>query len=202
MVINFVVLRLKETNRTVKYVQDLIKENPVKGFWVVSLFAFIVSPYLTNDGVCLLFVAPILVAFESINEDSTVTGVITISENMQLKKNDAVYFMLTLACSANIGSAVTYTGNPQVSLRFKGLFLYNVGIALLYFYHYMSIYINSIAYSHHTDIYPLLNISAEHDCSSRCSKCNVADEIFRVYGSSSRIFIPNFHLLHSVLLVE
>ena len=28
-------------------------------------------------------------------------------------KEDALYFLLTLACSANIGSALTYTGNPQ-----------------------------------------------------------------------------------------
>ena len=28
-------------------------------------------------------------------------------------KSDAIYFLLALACSANIGSSLTYTGNPQ-----------------------------------------------------------------------------------------
>ena len=31
----------------------------------------------------------------------------------KLEKSDALYFLLTLACSSNIGSALTYTGNPQ-----------------------------------------------------------------------------------------
>jgi Na+/H+ antiporter NhaD/arsenite permease-like protein len=32
---------------------------------------------------------------------------------MKLERGDAVYFLMTLACSSNIGSALTYTGNPQ-----------------------------------------------------------------------------------------
>ncbi len=32
---------------------------------------------------------------------------------MKLETSDAVYLLLTLACSSNIGSALTYTGNPQ-----------------------------------------------------------------------------------------
>jgi Na+/H+ antiporter NhaD/arsenite permease-like protein len=31
-----------------------------------------------------------------------------------LEKGDAFYFLISLACSSNIGSALTYTGNPQV----------------------------------------------------------------------------------------
>lgn len=43
---------------------------------------------------------------------------LTLDTSMMNKKNklepqDAMYFMLNLACSANIGSALTYTGNPQ-----------------------------------------------------------------------------------------
>lgn len=34
-------------------------------------------------------------------------------QSMKLEKKDAMYFLLTLACSSNIGSALTYTGNPQ-----------------------------------------------------------------------------------------
>lgn len=32
---------------------------------------------------------------------------------MRLESTDCIYFLLSLACSANIGSALTYTGNPQ-----------------------------------------------------------------------------------------
>ena len=136
------VLRLKETNKTVKYVQNLIKQNLLRGFWVVSLFAFYVSPFLTNDGVCLLFVAPILAAFESV-EELPAGALTTNTKNMVLKKTDAVYFMLTLACSANIGSALTYTGNPQnmivaqdalsvmSPLKFLGYMLIPAGISFL-----------------------------------------------------------------------
>ena len=35
------------------------------------------------------------------------------SSHIKLQTQDAMFFMLTLACSANIGSALTYTGNPQ-----------------------------------------------------------------------------------------
>jgi Na+/H+ antiporter NhaD/arsenite permease-like protein len=35
------------------------------------------------------------------------------SKRMTLRKEDALYFLLALACSSNIGSALTYTGNPQ-----------------------------------------------------------------------------------------
>lgn len=79
------------------------------------------APFLTNDGVCLLFVEPLLSIFTM--EDSTELSPLTTSPRTPssssgkkevLTSADAVYFLLTLACSSNIGSALTYTGNPQV----------------------------------------------------------------------------------------
>lgn len=87
---------------------------------LVILVAMLISPFLTNDGVCLLFVEPILNAFQSksiinnamVSHDDSSTD--NSPQKFELETSDSVYFMLTLACSANIGSALTYTGNPQV----------------------------------------------------------------------------------------
>jgi Na+/H+ antiporter NhaD/arsenite permease-like protein len=121
MAINFIMVHQRETKSLIIYVQTQIQENPKRGFWLVSLAAFVVSPLLTNDGVCLLFVEPILNAFKGLSspDDSThsmssVTE--TLSSSFPLEKGDAFYFLLALACSANIGSALTYTGNPQVHI--------------------------------------------------------------------------------------
>ena len=70
MVVNHIVVHLKETKRIIDYLQRLVKLNPVRGFWMISFAAFIVSPFLTNDGVCLLFVEPILNAFELESDDT------------------------------------------------------------------------------------------------------------------------------------
>ena len=70
MVVNHIVVHLKETKRIIDYLQRLVKLNPVRGFWMISFAAFIVSPFLTNDGVCLLFVEPILNAFELESDDA------------------------------------------------------------------------------------------------------------------------------------
>lgn len=107
MVINHIVVHLKETKTIIDYLQRKIRENPVHGFWIVSLSSFICSPFLTNDGICLLFVEPILSTFGNIDENQS------FSNESSLWKTDALFFLLTLACSSNIGSALTYTGNPQ-----------------------------------------------------------------------------------------
>ena len=118
MIINHLVIHLKETKDGIVYLQQLVQRDPVYGLWIISLAAFVVSPFLTNDGVCLLFVEPILNAFE--NAPLAVDARRTIQrspsneeQGMKLLKEDAIYFLLALACSANIGSALTYTGNPQ-----------------------------------------------------------------------------------------
>jgi Na+/H+ antiporter NhaD/arsenite permease-like protein len=56
MAINFIIVNLVETKSVIARVQDTIRENPEKGFWYVSLAAFVCAPFLTNDGVCLLMV--------------------------------------------------------------------------------------------------------------------------------------------------
>jgi Na+/H+ antiporter NhaD/arsenite permease-like protein len=125
MIINHLIVHLKETKRVIRQIQALIQENPLRGFWMRSFVALVVSPFLTNDGVCLLFVAPILATFEDLPahksgeeslhsiEEGTERKKLLDGFNLRLQSSDAVYFMLTLACSANIGSALTYTGNPQ-----------------------------------------------------------------------------------------
>lgn len=137
MIINHLVVHLKETRGVIEYLQNLVKDDPTRGFWMVSLAAFLISPFLTNDGVCLLFVEPILNAFDETfkAEDAAAAAVAdgsipapiedaceqnepTVSapndkKNTKLESDDCLYFLLALACSANIGSALTYTGNPQ-----------------------------------------------------------------------------------------
>ena len=119
MAINFIMVRQKETKKLIYHVQNQVKESPKRGFWLVSLAAFVVSPFLTNDGVCLLFVEPILNAFDSIDRPRLSNMLNGGSATLQLEKKDAFYFLLSLACSANIGSSLTYTGNPQVWIMEK-----------------------------------------------------------------------------------
>ena len=133
MIINFIMVHQKETKWLIDQLQQLIKSNPRKGFWMTSFAAFIVSPFLTNDGVCLLFVEPILNSFDELPDDAdaTITAQIEELRNekrplshedndsfadkpiMRLERSDAFYFLISLSCSANIGSALCYTGNPQ-----------------------------------------------------------------------------------------
>lgn len=113
MIINHLVIYLKETKDIILYMQIVVQSDPVKGLWLISIAAFLVSPFLTNDGVCLLFVEPILKAFEHAPLDFVANDEPNASGNLALRKSDAIYFLLALACSANIGSALTYTGNPQ-----------------------------------------------------------------------------------------
>lgn len=118
MAINFIMIHQKESKRVIRYVQTQVRNHPKSGFWLVSFAAFIISPFLTNDGVCLLFVEPILNAFESLDDNSRKP----MSE-FHLTKGDSFYFLLALACSSNIGSALTYTGNPQV-INFRCVSIY------------------------------------------------------------------------------
>lgn len=117
MIINHIIVHLAETKKLLSWFENLVKENPKRGFWVISLIAFITSPFLTNDGICLLLVEPILRVFEQVGHvGDLVPAHTTTGELIQafpLTRNDAIYFLLALACSTNIGSALTYTGNPQ-----------------------------------------------------------------------------------------
>jgi Na+/H+ antiporter NhaD/arsenite permease-like protein len=124
MIINYVVIHLKEVKKTIQYFQHLIKIDAVKGFWMISIVAFLVSPFLTNDGVCLLFVEPILLCFKDLSTDEDdFEDLETTDEGnnrstrqvkmSKLEKIDTIYFLFALSCSTNIGSTLTYTGNPQ-----------------------------------------------------------------------------------------
>lgn len=107
MVINHIVVHLPEVKKLIKVVQQAVLKSPVRGFWLISFVTFVVAPFLTNDGVCLLFVEIICEIFEEKELPSD------FRPELQLERADAPYFLLTLACSSNIGSALTYTGNPQ-----------------------------------------------------------------------------------------
>lgn len=117
MAINFIMIHQRETKGVIRHVQMKIQENPQKGYWLVCVASFIVSPFLTNDGVCLLFVEPILNAFDSIERHDDMNEIRHDENSFMLEKGDSFYFLLGLACSANIGSSLTYTGNPQVSFE-------------------------------------------------------------------------------------
>ena len=52
MIINYIVLHLKETQSTIKIIQNRMHANPVSGFWVVSFASLMVSPFLTNGTQC------------------------------------------------------------------------------------------------------------------------------------------------------
>jgi Na+/H+ antiporter NhaD/arsenite permease-like protein len=125
MIINHIVIHLRETKNLIEYFQSIIQKSPQYGFWLLSFVAFAVSPFLTNDGVCLLFVEPVLHIFEEVKRNvqtdrhAVAVNAKATQENVasqrvkDLRNSDALYFLLALACSTNIGSALTYTGNPQ-----------------------------------------------------------------------------------------
>jgi Na+/H+ antiporter NhaD/arsenite permease-like protein len=113
MIINHLVMHVQETKDLIQYMQSLVQTDPIRGLWMLSFAAFLVSPFLTNDGVCLLFVEPILKAFQHAPYELSESQLQDNIKKMVLRKADAIYFLLALACSANIGSALTYTGNPQ-----------------------------------------------------------------------------------------
>ncbi len=97
------VINQSESKLALEWLKDYCQDNPEKGFVLISFAAFLFSPFLTNDGVCLLFVEPLLKLFKSDGDPKS-----------KLHRSDAIYFLISLACSSNIGSALTYTGNPQV----------------------------------------------------------------------------------------
>ena len=74
---------------------------------------------------------PILRAFESCFAHESTSALEVTVPSSSLASGDAIYFLLSLACSSNIGSALTYTGNPQnmivsldaLSVMSPGLFL-------------------------------------------------------------------------------
>jgi Na+/H+ antiporter NhaD/arsenite permease-like protein len=104
MIMNFLLLRQSWFFSGIKYLQHLIRNDIDKGFYAVSILSFLISPFIMNDGLCLMLVHPVL---DSFSRDSRSTA------TKNYAPTDPFYFMLTIACSANIGSVLTYSGNPQ-----------------------------------------------------------------------------------------
>jgi di/tricarboxylate transporter len=100
MVINFIILKQSIIETNIKKMKRSIVKNDHVGFWIVSFVSFIVAPFVTNDGLCLLLVDPVLDAF---NE----------RPKSEIETLNRFYFMLTISSSANIGSVTTFAGNPQ-----------------------------------------------------------------------------------------
>lgn len=63
MVINYIVMQQYIFKNIINYMQDTLRSDINKGYWVVCLLSFILSPLFMNDGVCLLLVDPVLDAF-------------------------------------------------------------------------------------------------------------------------------------------
>ena len=113
MVINFVIIGQPMIIKLLKLSNSCIRKNRRQGFWIISAISFIVSPILMNDGVCILLVEPVLSAFTvGDSEHERETSVLS-SSSIEDGKSEELFFLLAVACSANIGSACTFTGNPQ-----------------------------------------------------------------------------------------
>eukprot|EP01039_Chlorochromonas_danica_P006624 gene6624-7317_t len=140
MAINFVLLRQPWIKKITGQIQYMIREDVDRGFYAVSLVALFASPFITNDGLCLMLVHPVLDAFaheteslKTLSLQPATPSAPTASTSRRLCPSDALFFMLNIACSANIGSSLTYTGNPQniIVARYLGNYM-NGGIFCIF----------------------------------------------------------------------
>lgn len=132
MVINFILLRQPFLAHLERKMQELIQRDRNVGFFVVSVVSLLVSPVIMNDGLCLMLVHPVLDAFPprppAKSEHTTIKRTADAAEEGRAEPPrdespqeatdaeadaDALFYMLNIACSANIGSALTFSGNPQ-----------------------------------------------------------------------------------------
>lgn len=114
LMINHVMWNIQETKHLIDYGKKVVVENPVGGWWALSLAAFLASPILSNDGVSLLFVEPILGAFDQLPHTNG-TDALKSRFCIILQREDAIYFLLTIVCSANVGTAVSALGSFATS---------------------------------------------------------------------------------------
>jgi hypothetical protein len=130
MVINFVLMQQEFVAAYIGKMQEVIKYDPNMGFWLVSFVSFIVSPFVTNDGLCLLLVNPVLDALVLPKKDDKAASTSrseseTVSSKEVLNTSNIVsnrfYFMLAISSSSNIGSVMTFAGNPQNIIIAKSL---------------------------------------------------------------------------------
>jgi Na+/H+ antiporter NhaD/arsenite permease-like protein len=115
MAINFMLLRQPWLRAAVQHMEVIIRKDIDRGFFLVSFISFCASPLILNDGLCLMLVNPVLDSFvpsapDALNGQDQ--GNNSRVDN-DIAKIDAFYYMLTIACSANIGSVMTFSGNPQ-----------------------------------------------------------------------------------------
>lgn len=132
MVINFILLRQPFLAHLEHKMQELIQRDRNVGFLVVSVVSLLVSPVIMNDGLCLMLVHPVLDAFPprstANSEHAAIKSAADAAEEGAVEPlreesaqeatdaeadADALFYMLNIACSANIGSALTFSGNPQ-----------------------------------------------------------------------------------------
>lgn len=135
MAINFILLKQSYVRDFLYNLKDLIAEDLNKGYYWLCTFSFIISPFILNDGLCLMIVHPLLDAFVN-------SSIYSESSALQLKSKhiltptfaptDPFYYLIGVVCSANIGSVLTYSGNPQNILIAAHLSKYmNCGIFFL-----------------------------------------------------------------------
>ena len=142
MAINFLLLRQPWLKKAVHWMQSSIRHDVDRGFYLVSIISFLASPFILNDGLCLMLVHPVLDAFveylpSSIEDDDeeqhktngrrdthnpliggTSSDIVSSEKQYRklqyaIRQNDGFYYCLAIACSANIGSVMTFSGNPQ-----------------------------------------------------------------------------------------
>jgi Na+/H+ antiporter NhaD/arsenite permease-like protein len=138
MVINYLLLRQPWLANAVKSMQSIIQADVDRGFYAVSIISFLASPFILNDGLCLMLVHPVLDAFVASATVSSSSPSSTLSPERKSKsflRSDAFYYMLTIACSANIGSTMTFSGNPQnlIVAQYVGRYM-NCGTFFMYMF--------------------------------------------------------------------
>jgi di/tricarboxylate transporter len=110
MVINFILLQQEFVSRFLSRLHETIRADSNSGFWLVSFASFIISPFITNDGLCLLLVDPVLDALSPRPDTPE-----------EVARINRLHYCLIIGTASNIGSVMTFTGNPQNIIIAKSL---------------------------------------------------------------------------------
>lgn len=113
MSLNFLVVQQPLVAKALRLLQTIV-QNKHHGtgqatswsLWVVAFVSFLIAPMVTNDGLVLLLVDPLLDSFNSEEGEED-------EKTVHHRDIDKLHFALVTACSANIGSSLTLVGNPQ-----------------------------------------------------------------------------------------
>lgn len=113
MCLNFVVIQQPIVAKALRVMQGTIRvklhctgQATSWSLWVVAALSFLAAPLVTNDGLVLLIVDPLLDSFNSEDDEKD-------EKSAHHRETDKLHFALVTACSANIGSSLTLVGNPQ-----------------------------------------------------------------------------------------